>query len=163
MNHQDTTGGDRIQLVTFRVADQVFAVNVLDVERVVRCQPAAALPKSPDYFEGMMPYGDQMIALVDLRKRFGVPARIDETSRVVVVSGAFGRVGLIVDAAMSLHAVPAGAIMAPPPVVRGLAAEYVAGIIAAPDKPVIVLAVSKLITSTEPIALRSVEVGASHD
>lgn len=160
MSRPAETVGDKIQLVTFRVADQVFALNVLDVERVVRYQPVTVLPQSPDYFDGMMPYGHDMIPVLDLRKRFAVSASLTDALRVVVVAGGFGRVGLLVDAALSLQAVPAGTIVMPPPVVRGLTADYIAGIIADPRTPIIVLAISKLIASTERISLSSVEVGA---
>ncbi len=159
MNALGDTGADRIQLVTFRVADQIFALNVLDVERVVRYQPVTALPKSSDYFEGMMPFGDEMIPVLDLRKRFAVSAQSGDDLRVVVVTGGFGNVGLIVDAALSLQTVPANAIAVPPPVVRGLAADYVAGIVAHQTAPIIVLAIAKLIASTELLSLRSVEIG----
>ena len=106
MSRPAETVGDKIQLVTFRVADQVFALNVLDVERVVRYQPVTVLPQSPDYFDGMMPYGHDMIPVLDLRKRFAVSASLTDALRVVVVAGGFGRVGLLVDAALSLQAVP---------------------------------------------------------
>src|SRR2546422_7023683 len=72
------TGGDDVQLVTFRVGGQDFAFNIFQVERILRYEAPSPLPKAPDFLEGVLRYQGGAIPLVDLRKRLGTAARSEE-------------------------------------------------------------------------------------
>ena len=48
-------GGDEIQLVVFRVGPQEFALEISQVERILRWQRPAPLPGAPDFLEGLVP------------------------------------------------------------------------------------------------------------
>src|SRR5213076_2355749 len=87
------TAGDDVQLVTFKVAGQDFAFSIFQVERILRYEAPAPLPKAPDFLEGVLPYQGAAIPLVDLRKRVGVPAphREETHSRITLrVSARWG-------------------------------------------------------------------------
>ncbi|PYO26400.1 MAG: chemotaxis protein CheW, partial [Gemmatimonadetes bacterium] len=43
------TAGDDVQLVTFKLAGQDFAFNIFQVERILRYEAPAPLPKAPDF------------------------------------------------------------------------------------------------------------------
>ena len=60
--------GDDVQVVTFRVGRQEFAFDILQVERILRYSPPSPLPKAPQFLEGVRPYGDTAVAVIDLRK-----------------------------------------------------------------------------------------------
>jgi len=149
-------GGDDIQLVTFRVAGQDFAFNIFQVERILRWERPTPLPKAPDFLEGMLTYQGAPIPVVDLRKRFNVEAPVKEETRVIVVEWDAGRVGVIVDAVAEVLRVPAAEVTPPPGIVRGLAAEYISGIVSKNGKTVVVLNTGKLLTSKEKIALEAI-------
>ena len=59
---------DQIQLVAFRVGSQEFALEILQVERILRYERPSPLPKSPDFLEGVVTYEGVPIPVVDLRK-----------------------------------------------------------------------------------------------
>ncbi|HSC59507.1 MAG TPA: chemotaxis protein CheW, partial [Gemmatimonadales bacterium] len=69
-----TTTGDEIQIVTFRVGTQEFGLNVFQVERILRYEAPAALPKAPDFLEGVVQFDGSVVPVVDLRKRLSLPA-----------------------------------------------------------------------------------------
>ena len=48
---------DDIQVVTFLVGPQEFAFDILQIERILRYEPPARLPQSPEFLEGMVQYG----------------------------------------------------------------------------------------------------------
>jgi purine-binding chemotaxis protein CheW len=144
---------DEVLLVTFRLGDVEFAFNIFQVERVLRHQAPDRLPNAPAFLEGVLPYGDGVVPVVDLRKRVGIPAPVGEETRIVVVELEQGKVGVVVDAVREVLRVPAVRVALPPPLVRGLAAAYVAGVVRLEQRTVIVLAAAKLLTSTERIAL----------
>ncbi|MBA3658315.1 MAG: purine-binding chemotaxis protein CheW [Gemmatimonadales bacterium] len=149
------TGADDIQMVSFRVGSQEFAFDILQVERILRYEPPAPLPRAPHFLEGIIAYAGDGVPVVDLRKRFDVPAAIREETRLMVLALHDQRVAVLVDEVREVLRVDSTTITAPGPLVRGLAAEYIAGIITRPNRMIIVLNARRLLTSTERLALTS--------
>jgi purine-binding chemotaxis protein CheW len=151
--------GDDIQVVTFRVGRQEFAFDILQVERILRYSVPSPLPKAPQFLEGVMPYGDGAIPVIDLRKRFDLDAPIKEETRLMVLELEIQRVAVLVDEVNEVLRVDSTTIAAPGRVVSGLAAEYISGIISRPGRTVIILNARKLLSSNERLALS--ELGAA--
>jgi purine-binding chemotaxis protein CheW len=148
-----TATGDDIQLVTFRVGPQEFAFDILQVQRILRHVVPAPLPKAPAFLEGVVPYEGGAVPVVDLRKRFDLEAPIREETRLMVVDLGEQRVGVLVDEVREVLRVDSTTIAAPGPMVRGLAAAYIAGIVSRPERTIIILNARKLLSSTERLAL----------
>jgi purine-binding chemotaxis protein CheW len=153
------TTGDDVQFVTFRVGRQEFAFDILQVERILRYSEPSPLPKAPEFLEGVMPYGDAAVPVIDLRKRFELDAPIREETRLMVLELETQRVAVLVDEVREVLRVDSTSISAPGPVVSGLAAIYIAGIITRPERTIIILNARKLFSSTERLALS--ELGAA--
>ena len=64
-----------------------------------------------------------------------------------------GRVGLVVDAVLEVMKVSAESVRPPSPIVQGLAAEYITGIVSVADRTLVMLAASKLLNSKESLTL----------
>lgn len=148
--------GDDIQLVTFRVAGQEFAFNIFQVERILRHETPAPLPKAPDFLEGILRYQDVAVPVIDLRKRFSVAAPLREETRTVVLEWDGGRIAVVVDAVMEVLQVAASEITPPPKVVKGLAAAYIAGLVVKDGRTIIVLNTGHLLDAKERLALEAV-------
>ncbi|MGH7512168.1 MAG: chemotaxis protein CheW [Gemmatimonadales bacterium] len=147
---------DDIQIVTFRVGVQEFAFDILQIERILRYSAPAPLPKSPDFLEGVVPYEGGAIPVVDLRKRFELEAPIREETRLMVLDLEDQRVGVLVDEVREVMRVDSTTITAPGPMVTGLAAAYIAGIVTRPARTIIILNARKLLSSTERLALAGI-------
>jgi len=148
-----TTAGDDVQLVTFRVAGQEFAFNIFQVERILRYESPAALPKSPDFLEGVLQYQGGPVPVIDLRKRLSVAAPLKDDTRIIVLDWDGGRIGVVVDAVTEVMQIGAAAVNPPPPIVKGLAAEYISGLVGRDQRTIIVLNTGKLLASQEKLAL----------
>lgn len=147
------TAGDEVQLVTFRLGRQEFAFGIFHVERVLRYQPPDPLPSAPTFLEGILAYGDGVVPVVDLRKRIGLPAPVGDETRIVILDVDQGRAGAVVDAVLEVLRVPAERVTPPAPMVRGLAADYLSGIVRLGERTILVLTAPKLLSSTERLAL----------
>lgn len=147
---------DDIQVVTFRVGTQEFALDILQIERILRYSAPSPLPKSPDFLEGVVAYEGGVVPVVDLRKRFELEAPIREETRMMVLDLEDQRVGVLVDEVREVMRVDSTTITAPGPMVRGLAAAYIAGIISRPGRTIIILNARKLLSSTERLALAGI-------
>jgi purine-binding chemotaxis protein CheW len=158
-----TQVGDDIQIVIFRVGGQEFAFNVFHVQRILRYEKPAALPKAPAFLEGVLQVQGQVVPVVDLRRRFELrDAPLKEETRTMVLEADGVVVGVIVDAVLEVLRVSAAVVTAPPAVVKGLAADYIQGIITLGTRTVILLQTGRLLTSSERIALEAVHTEAVH-
>jgi purine-binding chemotaxis protein CheW len=146
--------GDDIQVVVFRVGGQEFAFNVFHVQRILRYERPSPLPKAPAFLEGVLQVQGAVVPVIDLRKRFELadaPQR--EETRTMVLEAEGLVVAVVVDAVVEVLRIAASAVTASPSVVRGLAAEYIQGIITLGARTVILLQTGRLVTSAERIAL----------
>lgn len=150
-----TDTGDDIQVVTFRVGQQDFAFDILQVERILRYEKPAGVPRAPDYLEGVLKFEGVTIPVVDLRKRLEVDATVGDETRLMVLAFESERIGVLVDEVREVLRVDAGTIAAPPPLVRGLAAAYIAGILTSRERPVVLLNARKLLSASERITLQA--------
>ena len=144
---------DDIQVVTFRVGAQEFALDILQIERILRYTAPPPLPKAPDFLEGVVQYQGGAVPVVDLRKRFELEAPIKEETRLMVLDLEDQRIGVLVDEVREVMRVDSTTITAPGPMVSGLAAAYIAGIITRPARTIIILNARRLLSSTERLAL----------
>ena len=158
-----TSQGDTFQVVVFRVGGHEFAFNIFQVQRVVGWQAPAALPKAPAFLEGVLQIERAVVPVIDLRKRFELPhAPLGPDTRILVVDVDGAAVGAVVDAVTEVLRVAADAVAPPPPVVRGLAAAYVQGILTLPSRTVVLLHAGRLLTSAERIALQEIGAEKAH-
>lgn len=156
-------GGDAFQIVVFHVGEHAFAFNIFQVQRIVRYERPAAVPQAPPFLEGVLQIERAVVPVIDLRKRFELPhAEIGPDTRIMVVEADGGAVGAVVDRVSEVLRVPVDAVTPPPPVVRGLAAAYIQGIVTLPSRTVVLLHAGRLLNSSERIALKGLEAEAAH-
>ena len=144
------------QVVTFRLGEDQFAADIHAVERVLRFQPPTPVPNVPDWVDGVIEYQGRVVPVINLRRRFGLESvpPIGGT-RIIILSTPDGWVGAVVDAVMEVASVPVAQIAPPPPLFRGLSADYVRGIVRRNERLGILLDTARLLTATEPLALAS--------
>lgn len=150
------TTGDDIQVVIFLAGSQEFALEISQVDRILRYKTPSPVPRAPAFLEGVLPYGDGVVPVVDLRKRLEVPATQQEETRVMIVTLDGQRVGMVVDGVREVLRIDSRRIAAPPPMVRGLAAQYILGVLTLEDRTVILLQAGRLFSSEERLQLEAV-------
>jgi len=90
---------DELQLVSFDVAGQEYAIAIEDVQEIVQVpEQIIRVPHSESHVLGVMTLRNRLLPLVSLRRMFGLPPReADEQSRIVVVSLGAMAVGVVMD------------------------------------------------------------------
>lgn len=142
------------QVVIFALGEDRFAADVRLVERVLRYREPVAVPQLPRWAVGVMEHAGRSLPLVDLRHRFELPEAPPDVERRVLVAGSGAEaVGIVVDRVLEVAPV-GGTLDEPPPLFRGIAREYLQGILRRDGQLVIVLDVARLLTATERIALQ---------
>ncbi len=144
--HGDEHGGDnQLQLVTFEVAGEEFAVDILAVQEINRMMSLTRVPQSPPEVEGVINLRGKIIPVLDLRKRFGLdPSDRTEHNRIVVVE-VHGRViGFIVDRVHEVLRIPSSIVEPAPQMVCSINSEFIAGVGKLEDRLLILLDLSRL-------------------
>ncbi|RMG87875.1 MAG: purine-binding chemotaxis protein CheW [Candidatus Dadabacteria bacterium] len=147
-----------LQLVTFHAGDEEFGVNILEVREINRMMEITRVPHAPGFVEGVVNLRGQVIPVVDLRKRFGLPPRErDRSTRIVVVELGEKVVGFIVDSVSEVLRVPERLVEPPPPIVGGVDRQYIQGVVKLDDRLLILLDLRKLLGTGEEKELREFE------
>ncbi len=153
---------DMVKLVTFRLGQEIFAAEVASVERVLRYTVPSSVPDVPDWIAGVLEHHSGVMPVVDLRRRVELPdVTVTAETRILIFSTNAGAIGAVVDAVLAVASVPAGSISAPPPLFRGLAAEFVRGIAKLDDRLAVILDVDRVLSSADRIVLEQALQGAA--
>ena len=145
---------DVVKLVVFRIGDDLFAAEVLAVDRVLRYMAPKPVPDVPRWIEGVIEHRGGVIPVVDLRRRMERDEiAVGPSTRILVLHTSDGYVGAIADAVVEVAVVPASAVAPPPPLFRGLAADAVRGIAKVRDQLVVVLDVDRVLTRAERVVI----------
>jgi purine-binding chemotaxis protein CheW len=103
-----TEGGSKIvQLATFRVGQQQYAIDIMRVREIINLQPITSVPSSVEIIEGVINLRGVIIPVVDLRKRLGGgkeqgPAR----PKIIIVLIEKQLLGIIVDEVLEVVRIP---------------------------------------------------------
>ena len=150
----------RKQLVTFRLGDDLLAADIFSVERVLRYTKPRPVPDLPAWMEGVLDYQGKVVPVIDLRARFGVTGDRPDGARIVVCEADGAWIGMTVDAVHEVATVDAAQVEPPPDVFRGLAKEYLTGMVRREGAVLVVLNVRHLLTSQERLHLeRAISAG----
>ncbi|HEX6944088.1 MAG TPA: chemotaxis protein CheW [Gemmatimonadaceae bacterium] len=140
------------RLVTFRVGEHLFAAEINAVQRVLRFEAPRALPDMPDWMEGVVDYQGTMVPVIDMRRRFGLPASAPgQHARLMVCAAPGGLAAMLVDAVLDVKPIQPSDLMDPPELFRGLAGEYLKGLTRRQGQLVVVLDVESLLSSQAPL------------
>jgi purine-binding chemotaxis protein CheW len=91
------------RLLAFAIDRQRFAVDIGDVQEILRAVALARLPEAPTILEGLIDLRGTVVPMLDIRSRFRLPPKGLEPADHFVIVRANGRtVGLRVDRALDL-------------------------------------------------------------
>ena len=136
--------------ILFSVAGTAYALPSSDVAHVEMVDHITRVPNAPAYVDGVVFSRGQVVPAINLRARFGFDkAPLDVSSRLLVVQSKGRSVGLLVDACREFLALPASAIHPPGEALSGLSAQYVEGVAHVSERLIVVLALERLLGSTE--------------
>ena len=79
---------DVVQLVGFIVGEEEYTVPILSIQEIIKPISWTRVPQTPDYVLGVFNLRGNVIPLIDLRRRFGLPAKkhTDETRFIVMLN-----------------------------------------------------------------------------
>lgn len=141
------------QFCTFCVDDLLLALDVLEVQEVIRYQEMTRIPTAPAVLRGLINLRGQIVTAIDLRRRLELPpAPEDRRPMNVVVRTGDGAVSLLVDEIGDVLELDGRDCEPPPETIPGSIRELLAGIYRLPDRLLIVLDPEKVINLSGGVA-----------
>jgi purine-binding chemotaxis protein CheW len=143
-----------MQMVICELADEHYGLDIARVLEIIRHRPITPVPRSPDFVKGVINLRGQIIPVVDLRERFGMPAaEVTKETRIVVAESSNTRVGLVVDSVSEVLLLPAESVELTPEVAAGPDAEYVRGIAKLGERLVLLLELDGLFRAEDQMQI----------
>ncbi|MFP4251517.1 MAG: chemotaxis protein CheW [Guyparkeria sp.] len=144
--------GPLMRWVSFTVDDETYALNVLDVQEVLRDAEITPIPGAPDAILGIINLRGNVVTVVDARTFFGLEEKTwDENSRIMVIEVASGEiVGLVVDSVAEVIALPQAVVDQAMMAVADDRARHILGIVPQDEKLIILVDMKSLSDISAP-------------
>lgn len=144
-----------LQLVCFRMGGEEFALGIMRVREIVRPIKVVRVPRAPSFVEGVVNLRGQILPVIDLRRRLGLPQQDDERrTRFLVVALADSVVLFVVDEVHEVLRAARDSVLPAPVLVRGVDASYLLGVLPVGERLLMLLHPERVLTSAETEELR---------
>ena len=142
------------QFLTFTLGEDVFAIDVTMAREVLDLCEVTRVPQVPDYMLGVINLRGSVVPVIDMRRKFGMPAakQTRDTCIVVVevdVDGDAVVVGALADSVREVLDLSPDQIEPPPRIGTHLNTEFIKGMGNLDDRFVIILDINRVFSSDE--------------
>ncbi|TQV65384.1 MAG: chemotaxis protein CheW [Halothiobacillaceae bacterium] len=131
--------------VTFQLAGENYAVNVLNVHEVLKNAELTPVPGAPASVIGIINLRGNVVTVMDGRQRFSLPSMpMSDASRILILEVGQQVLGLLVDSVAEVIELPADEVEASPAVNSDDSSVHIHGVISRPGGLVILLNLDNL-------------------
>ncbi|RKX23778.1 MAG: chemotaxis protein CheW [Candidatus Zixiibacteriota bacterium] len=137
--------GDLLQIVSFRLGNEEFGIDILKVQEINRMVDITKVPQAPHYCEGIINLRGKVIPVINMRKKFGLDSEEWNRSTRILVCDVDGNiVGMVVDSVEEVLKIPKSTIEPAPEIVSSVNADYIKGIAKLENRLLIFLDIGKI-------------------
>ncbi|MFA5529948.1 MAG: chemotaxis protein CheW [Thiohalomonadaceae bacterium] len=143
--------------VTFKLENETYGIDVMQVREVLRCTEISPVPGAPGYVLGIINLRGNVVSIIDTRSRFGLPFReVDDVSRILILeAGNDHVVGFLVDSVHEVLQLHASEMESPPDTGAGDSARFITGLANRKDGLLILVDAGRLLSDEELSELSS--------
>lgn len=114
---------------TFRLGEEIYGVNVMQIREVLRHTEITPVPGAPYFVLGIINLRGNVVTVIDTRTRFGLPqGEIDGNSRIVIVEVDKQVIGMLVDSVAEVTYLKESEIEKAPNVGNEETAKFIMGV-----------------------------------
>ncbi len=139
-----------LQWVTFQLNDEIYGVNVMQVQEVLRVTEIAPVPGAPGYVLGIINLRGNVVTVLDTRARFGLPQKdVDDASRILIIESSDQVVGILVDSISEVVYLRESEIEPAPNVGNEESSRFIQGVCNREEELLILVDLNKFLTEDE--------------
>ena len=140
--------------LTFRLGEEVFAIDVKQVREVLDLTSITKVPRAPEFMRGVINLRGSVVPVVDLKMKFGLP-KTEGTldTRIVVMEieldGEITILGAMADSVHEVLELEPGQIQEPPKLGTRWRSEFIRGMGKRKDEFVIIIDIDRVFSTDE--------------
>lgn len=143
-----------LKLVTFQLGEELYGVEIMDVDQIVKIQEVRPIPNAPYYVEGIFTLRSEIIPIVSLHKRFHIKKAAHEAGDeflggFIILRIQDNKIGIVIDRVARVVDVKKDEIQPPPQMIAGIGAEYIHGVVRKDSGYLIILDIHRLFNPKE--------------
>ncbi len=147
-----------IKVVCFRLGEDLYAADIMRVREIIKPQKPAGMPNMPAFVDGVINLRGAVIPILDLHKRFQLPAvEPGKRTRLLIVSLSGQALGLVVDEVTEVVTVAVNDLRPPPQFVQGVGAGHLIAVCLVRGAPVMLLNLDTVLRDQEADELLRLE------
>jgi len=144
---QKKDDSELLQLVSFKVGKEEFAVDISYVQEINRMLQITQVPNTPEYLEGVVNLRGRVIPVIDLRVKLRLPTKDhDKNTRIIVVEIKEKTVGFIVDAVNEVLRIPKSITEPPPESISGFDSDFIDAVGKLEDRLLMLIDIEKMLS-----------------
>jgi purine-binding chemotaxis protein CheW len=145
---------DATSYLSFRLGEEIFAINVSRVHKILELSNITEVPHAPDYMKGVINLRGNVLPVIDTRVKFGLSS-VEKTKTTailvveIIISAEIVMVGMLVDAVHAVLKIEQSNLLPPPAIGNQYQSQFIANMARVKEKFFIVLNIDAVFSSAE--------------
>lgn len=140
--------------LSFRLGDEVFALHVAKVQKILGMTEITEVPRAPRYMKGVINLRGNVLPVVDTRVKFGMsPTERTKTTSILVIeaniSGEQVMLGILVDAVQAVLKIEKEDLLPPPSIGKQFRSDIISNMARVKEKFYIILNMDTVFSSDD--------------
>ena len=149
---EETYFGEYVEFIVFKVGEEEYGLEIEKVQEVIRIKEIKKIPRAPRFILGVMNLRGNIIPVVGLREKFGLPPiETNKFTRIIVVNHKKKLIGMLVDKVNEVVRVPVENIEGNPDILTEESTAIIRGVAKAGERVLILLELDYLLYTPEEI------------
>jgi purine-binding chemotaxis protein CheW len=145
---------EQLQLVTFQLGEELYGIDIMNVNEIQKVKEIRTIPNAPLYVEGIFNLRGNIIPVINLHKRFHIrKAELSEEDKMLsgfmIISINERLIGVYIDKVSRVLTIERTEIQPPPQMITGIGSEYIQGVVKENDGYLIILEIARLFDPKE--------------
>ncbi|WP_300379600.1 chemotaxis protein CheW [Clostridium sp.] len=138
-----------IKILIFKLGNEFYATDIMEVERILGYEDPTLLPDSPDFLDGVIDYETGVLPVINLVKKFKFKVLDSAEKKIIVVKRESGKFGILVDSVSEVVSITEDEINNSDSLSTLVSKRYIGGLVKKNNSIVILLNLDKILTVEE--------------
>ena len=161
-----TSVTETTQFLTFKLGDEVFALDISKVREVLDFTTVTKVPRTPEFMRGVINLRGSVVPVVDLRLKFGMTRTESSVNTCIIITEVTVDndttvLGALADSVQEVLDLEPGSIAPAPKIGTKLRTEFIKGMGRRDDRFIIILDIDKVFSSDELSLVKQEEESAA--
>lgn len=140
-----------MKILIFSLNGEHYATDITDVERILRYIEPTKMPDVPEFVEGVINYGDEILPILNLSKKFKFSSNdeVNYEEKKIIVIKRENKFGVIVDIVYEVTDISNDIFEKAPKITSAISKNYIKGLVKLNGEIIILLDIDKVLSDQE--------------